>query len=285
MDDSERLRPLPPLEKFVDTIKERGLPIDEQDAKLFGEYVLEHNPPTGLLERLLAAFQYVDKEQFDKDFQIYSEMVKTQLVGKPYSCAIYEPRGSNFWIYKKLLEGGLHPAEKIFASASETDLRKFSMLDQEKINTLAPKDGVILIPDDLIITGVQITETLSECAKTQKPVVAVLYTTPRPKITIQNMDATLLSVKELVPAKQWLTDPDLEFLQDLSLKAFHQDHLATDLTLGNTALFWTWYKVPDNMFPIVVDEHGGLPHPSSPPLIRMDKFKQPYKEYVQEIPE
>lgn len=274
----EQLSGQPPLETFVENIKKRVLPIDERDARLFGEFILRHGPPQGFLERLLAAFQYVDKKQFDKDFQVYSDMVKTQVANKPYVCALFDPDGSNLWIYKKLLESGLHSADKVFAYGLDDNLNNHLMTDLRKMAQLVPTGSTILVPDDLTITGAQLSDPLSQISKNHESIVAVLYTTAAAKNRIENNGQKyFLSVKELIPANQWLTQTDMDFLQDLTYKV-SGDEMAVDLTDSTKALFWTWYKVPDNMFPIITADLEGVIRTSNPPLIRPERFKQPYRK-------
>ncbi len=266
------LKELSPLESFVYKIKENNLPIDESDAKQWGDFVLKYHPPSGFLDRLTKSFQYSNEEQFTSDYRNLARQLKEKFKDPDFSMLLYDRHGSANWMNFKLALSGFPTPRYTYYTLSAPE---------PPIMPAPPKDPRLLIVDDFMIGGHQIEESLSYVPNDKyKITVAVVYNSPagREKVTKNSQHPfEFLSVKELKPASDFLGEKDIDFFKKITLNkkisglSEEENEENAALIKPEIPLFWTYYKLPDNIF-APLRGYGDIP-----PLIREEKFTAPYR--------
>lgn len=268
--------------KFIEGIKERELPIEADNAKAFAQYVLAQNPPDGFLERLTAGLQYKSEEAFENDFQSYAESLKGFFnSNEPYAVAFDDLDGSGRWIYEKLLNAGIPAADYHFYLDMYPEVALVpdsGLIDIRQIQDVLPVGAKVFAPDDFALTGTQMTDLMTQIQgnfndRNKHPyqvLVACMYTSESADQTMNRQDpsAKVISLSERIkPVDDFLLPNDIGFINRL-ISSMHEG----DVFYGDNALFWTWYKVPDN-----ISSYEIFTEPKCGQLINVDQFKQPYR--------
>jgi hypothetical protein len=255
--------------KFQQSIRESGVPIDIEDAYLFGHALLEEHPPIGILQRLSKALMYVDKETFTTNLDCMSELCK-RFTEKDYTLLIYGKNKSEFWVYQQLLKRGLNPAAEIVDNPGLTRsgfLERFERGEQ------------FVAVDDMAISGARIRHDLfgqalnysfPEQYRSQSRAV-VGNATNYAKKSISSGNILIESLGLDIPIlTEVLKENEVVWMQRLCERLYETGVLFEEEGVGQDAvLFWSWYKIPDN----VPEIFTGI---GFPPLIRKENVTKEY---------
>lgn len=249
---------------FVRGLERKKLPIVPNDAYLFGHALLERNPPAGWLNRLVNTAQYIDKPTFDRNLVTLAEVATDTLKDREYAVSLTDQQKSDYWIYQNLLQLGVPEATQLFDWEKEEKLTEKSWNPWSDWIKELPYGMPLCSFDDLSISGAQIAELLSWDPK---------------KVMINDGEVNLFLCFATSMAKRFFRNrlinvyqsgSDIPDLRDL----FRPDDTkfldSLDRSNDHGVLFWTWYKVPDNVSEIFTGT-------GFPPLIRSERFLPPYK--------
>jgi hypothetical protein len=263
-------------EVFAQKIEQRTeLPIVREDAYHFAIDILGYNPPHGFLERLAKGLSFMDRPNFEREIGVVAEKTREIIGSDPYLLLLPNEDSSNRWIYELLLQKGIQPAvEGIdFGMIGENRL-PFYWRTWFKQNI--PKGYKTLIADDFSFSDAQIKdEILLEFDYPNYDNSIILFGATNK--AIQNITRLGKSVKVTTCGQKIDNLPEIFQKKDCQFLR-HVDELTEpsfphgSLSLKGDALFWTWYKVPDNVLEIFTGKRKEIR-----PLIRPGNFKQPYR--------
>lgn len=240
------------------------LPVYTRDVDRFRGAIEKYNPPQGFLERVLESMQYVDRKMFVHDLDKLLEVAIEILSDNEYFVVQSKRGKSDVWIYQSLLRRGLPvPTGEIRTMDYDNDDESF-----DKLQTGLQQ----VVFDDFAITGGWIGDMVYSNDYLTLPrdtrSAFFLYTTghARERLTSKQI-SVYQSGKDIITLEESLEERDLSFLERLPLKL--QPEI---IEFSESPLFWTWYKVPDN----VPSFFTGIEEKGIPPLIRPELFQPPY---------
>lgn len=250
--------------KFVAEIELKGLPIDPEDTYSFGHAVMNANPPANFLIDIAQSLQFMSKEEFEGDLDKMTEVARGAL-GPNYLFAYSEPHKSEYWVYKQLINRGLHPAVKSvnMYDRDDVDQLRYSIEHNHQVATF----------DDFSISGATITDaaydsTFTKGKKQFDPNNALAFICGITNIARKGIERSKIKPipvgRKITTLREQLTEPNYLWLK----KAMKKRNKINSLIICD-ALFWAWHKVPDNV-PNVFTGNG------FPPLIREELYPRQY---------
>lgn len=276
--------------EFVNRVKTSGLPIEADDAYKFAKAISEFKPPIGWLDKVIEAGVFIDKEVFERDLDKLSCAARQSLGGRSYAVTLNNRNKSDYWIYNQMVERGVPEAADIYDN--DREFHENTALNQAFLqaqmlgldippsvnpklswkNNL-PKEVPLYAFDDFTISGSMIQGLFSaDSFKDQprnEPTVFVGYSTQFAELWLKRFGINLTRSGRVIPSLKYrMNKKDIRFLNRVN------EELGIDMITNaqTSVLFWTWYKVPDNVEEVFVG--GG----DLPPLVRQEKFQPPYKK-------
>lgn len=296
------------IPKFLRHTEASAFPIDPEDVISFVRAVQFFNPPERWTERVLSSLQYVDKSTFEKDLDKMALQFFSSIGEKPYAAMLSEKGKSDYWIYEQLQKRGV-PQSQIqcdFEMKAEGNVRLNQLIAQEidsipnisdlsideqvkakgkifhgRANTVdewissLPQEYPICVFDDFSVSGTMILDELlwlphRKQQQSGRLHVFICYASELAWKRFVNHSVTVHQSGQTIKLlSSSLTPEDIDFANKLDREVTKNKGGLSD----SSNLFWTWYKVPDNLPGIFIGD--GLP-----PLIRPEKFQPPYKSAV-----
>lgn len=279
---------------FSSDIQARALPIEVEDAYDFAKAILKQKPPHDWLKRVTNGLQFINQDLFNADLSAMAKMATIFLIDRPYAVTFNSQEKSDYWIYQQLIERGMpstaeqyndHTSdifdletEREWASIRDSGLpaRELRLLLRKVKSGIVrwvdslPPDHLICAFDDFSLSGLAFEELLMPSQKhseTSRFHGFALYATRSAKKRLKNNNISMHRVRRNVyPLGRTMDKADVDFLTN-TMRELGDD--AADFK--SNILFWTWYKIPDNM-PTIFTGRG------YPPLIRKEKFQPPYRQ-------
>lgn len=257
---------------FARKIAHANLPIDPEDAYLFAKDIADLNPPAKWLDKVADSAFYVTREKFEADINKQARDVIGFLGRQSYAVVLNNKYKSDYWIYQQLLERGLHPAETSYTT--EKELAEYEMGKYKRAEWVDEVSQTMKVCafDDFTLGGGVIQELFQRGVPgfSSKNLYAfVSYATPYARAWLKSFNIEVNqssdTVKSLVTN---LTKRETDFLDRIS---GYQGMYESDGDGLSSALFWTWYKLPDNVDPLFTGLTG------LHPLIREENFQPHYK--------
>lgn len=190
-------------------------------------------------------------------------MRKTPSLGGHTTHISFDERGSGQWIYDKLRQLGLSEAKATFYVDGTDEEKNLVYLPYTYLNSKVERGEPILIADDFALSGSQIAEHVLDSFETENfdTIVLLQRATAYAMNSIANYDAMpRMAGGPIRTMMETFSEEEIDYFEN------HVDFFA-----GDSALFWSWYKMPDNLPRMFTGKA------EFPPLIRPEKFRPPYK--------
>ena len=261
-------------EAFVDAIQRRNIEgITPLRAMNFASLLLSNNAPPNLLGRIAESLDYVSHNQFEEDLHFFSQELIQMIGNKPYVAALHK-MGSNTWIMDNLIEQGLPKPKRSYSfenlSLASNVPDKYSEIAPLELIAEEQNEGtLVLVPDDMSLTGVQMYDTLSSLHTlgNYEVLPAVLYGTNGSRLMLKRFGQTY-TYRDVASYIDCFSRNDIAFLRELTI--YYNGHEYGDLVREfNTVPFWTWFTVPDNIDATYANLEVA-------PLVNRDSIKPPY---------
>ncbi len=274
------------LDTFWGKIQDKKLPVARDQADRFAKSMLEKNPPNGFLDRLLNVIHYFDKEVFHEDIKGLTEKVREAIGDKPYAVHCYGfYQTSGPWVFGQLLndisEDGkqLHSPVGVYAYNTRPNVPPEGFIPvnplENPIKQLDPKI-VLLLPDDLIISGQHVMSLLGdeEDREIHPPtIIAALYISEEAKKLLETIYKNMRIVcQKVIPrVGRGLSAADFLFIKNLYKDKWNKPLDEADAAWISpiTAQIIYYGKIPDNTFFFLYEGEN--------PLFLPKDFRSPYK--------
>lgn len=252
-------------ESFWKELKSRRFPIRERNAYQYARHILSQFPPPHFLSKVIESLQFTDKNQFDQYVKAATQAVKQHVGQQPYYAAFTDIPSSGSWLYDLLERKGV-PGAQGFAIADCYNGIARGTTDH------IPTGASLLLADDFAISGAQLTDDLLNPRTgfirphSEFTVNAfLLQSHPIARNRILRFANSVTSVgPDILRLSDTMDRAELNFLTGLELQ------LARDDLITDESLFFTWYKLPDNIPKTFTHSHYRL--------FEEQDFRPPYRK-------
>jgi hypothetical protein len=223
-------------------------------------------------------------------------MCQSALNDRPYAALLSQKDKSDYWIYTQLLQRDLNPPvmlcdsdwldirqkqhwKEMYDELGENppmeEIAKYFRRPSPLIEWIhsVPQDLLICTFDDFSVSGSVIKNMFPDSRRVKTNIPGrfhafICYATNPALKFIEGSDIVAHVVSQNIPTLSPALDAkELEFIEQ-QVDIVNGD--GGGISKNSAVLFWTWYKVPDNI-PDIFTGKG------FPPLIRTERFQPPYK--------
>lgn len=269
------------INRFVDKIEKRDLPIDSQDGHEFAYALVESGFSAKKLRVLAEELNFIPRDIIDDQLYLHSKSLRSVLNDQPYGIIRYPAEGSAVWIYEQLISYGLpHAASVVSLDRINSEITGMLSLYQERVEDLANIYGIrsFCVMDDFGYSGKHIRKMVAMTPSQIKLNAVFVGLSKAAKAILKPHTKNIFSN---------LTIPSTSHLKvvatnNLECQVFGVDRRNSVYNSGFNYLTWSEIKVPDNMPRILTGKttdylDNDRKPITFPPLIREERFKPPYR--------